>query len=176
MATDEESLRRLMQDSLAGDARSHRQLLTAVIPVLRRYFSRRVRDGDDVEDLVQTMLIAIHEKRETYDVTRPFAPWLFAIARYKVIDHFRRTRPNVPLEDVGDLADDFDFGEGVTARLDVEAQLASLSPKQADAIRATRLEGLSVAETAARDGISESDVKISVHRGLKALAKRVIGQ
>lgn len=176
MVTDEESLRRLMQDSLAGDAFAHRQLLSALIPVLQRYFSRRVRDRDDVEDLVQTMLIAIHERRATYDVSRPFAPWLYAIARYKMIDHFRRTRAHVSLEDFGDIADEADFGEGVTARLDVDAQLATLPPKQAGAIRATRIDGLSVAEAAVRDGMSESDVKVSVHRGLKALAQRVLGK
>lgn len=176
MATDEGSLKRLMQNSLAGDARAHRQLLSSLIPLLRRYFARRVRDADDVEDLVQTMLIAVHEKRATYDVSRPFAPWLFAIAHYKMIDHFRRTRPNVSLDDFGDVKDESDFGDAVTARLDVEAQLATLSGKQAGSIRATRLEGLSVAEAAARNGMSESDVKISVHRGLKALAQRILGK
>ena len=49
-------------------------------------------------------------------------------------------------------------------------------PKQAAAVRAIRIEGLTIAEAAARDGLSQSDVKISVHRGLKVLAKRVLGQ
>ncbi len=165
-----------MQASLAGEARAHRALLVALLPVLRRYFARKVSNDADVDDLVQMTLIAVHERRDTYDPARPFGPWLFAVARYKMIDQFRRTRSHVGLDDIGEIADEYDFGEAVTARLDIEAQLATLSGKQAAAVRAIRIEGLSVAEAAARDGLSPSDVKISVHRGLKALAKRVLGQ
>lgn len=165
-----------MQASLTGDARAHRALLVALLPVLRRYFARKVSNDADVDDLVQMTLIAVHERRDTYDPARPFSPWLFAVARYKMVDQFRRTRSHVGLDDIGEIADEHDFGEAVTARLDVEAQLATLTAKQAAAVRATRIEGLSVAEAAERDGISQSDVKISVHRGLKALAKRVLGQ
>jgi len=165
-----------MQASLAGDARAHRALLLALLPVLHRYFSRKVSNNADVDDLVQITLIAVNERRDTYDPKRPFSPWLFAIARYKMVDQFRRTRSHVRLDDIGEIADERNFGEAVTARLDVEAQLARLSAKQAAAVRATRIEGLSVAEVAERDGISQSNVKISVHRGLKALAKRVFGQ
>ena len=175
MATDETALRTLMQASLAGDARAHRRLLAALIPVLRRYFSRRIASAEDVEDLVQTTLIAVHTRRETYDPARAFAPWLYAIARYKMIDLFRRSRSSISLDDIEDIAEPHDFGERVTARIDIDANLATLSTKQSQAIRSTRLEGLSVAEAAARDGISESDVKISVHRGLKALTKRILG-
>ena len=86
-----------------------------------------------------------------------------------------RSRSSISLDDIGDIAEPHDFGERVTARIDIDANLATLSTKQSQAIRSTRLEGLSVAEAAARDGISESDVKISVHRGLKALTKRILG-
>lgn len=165
-----------MQASLTGESRAHRALLVALLPVLRRYFARKVSNDADVEDLVQMTLIAVHERGDTYDPARPFGPWLFAIARYKMVDQFRRTRSYVGLDDISEIADEHDFGEAVTARLDVEAQLATLSSKQAAAVRAIRIEGLSVAEAAARDGLSQSDVKISVHRGLKALAKRVLGQ
>ena len=165
-----------MQASLSGDARAHRALLVALLPILKHYFSRKVSNGADVDDLVQMTLIAVHDRRDTYDPARPFGPWLFAVARYKMIDQFRRTRTHVGLDDIGEIADEHDFGEAVTARLDVEAQLETLSSKQAAAVRAIRIEGLTIAEAAARDGLSQSDVKISVHRGLKALAKRVLGQ
>ena len=176
MATDEAQLRTLMQASLDGNAAAHRALLSALVPVLRRYLSRRVVSAADVEDLVQDVLIAVHTRRASYDRDRPFGPWLFAIARYRMIDHFRRARHDVALDDLGDLLGDGGFEDAVSARLDVDAALATLSPKQAATIRATKVEGLSVAETAARDGLSEADVKVSVHRGLKALASRLRGE
>lgn len=174
MASDEAALQSLMLASLAGDARAHRALLTALLPVLRRYFARKGVNDADIDDLVQMTLIAVHERGDTYDPGKPFAPWIYAIARYKMIDQFRRTRKHIGLDDIGELADACDFSEALTARLDIDAQLTRLPGKQAAAVRAIRIEQLSVAETAAREGLSPSDVKISVHRGLKALAKRML--
>jgi len=177
MQRNEQTLRALMQASLAGDAVAHGALLQGLLPVLRSYFSRRLSGRTDlVEDLVQEVLIAVHEKRATYDVARPFGAWLFAIARYKMIDHFRRGGSREfsldGLEDVAAPTDEFDASD---ARIDLNALLATLSPKQAEAIRSTHLEGLSVAETAERQKMTVSDVKVSVHRGLRALAAKIRG-
>lgn len=174
MASDEAALQSLMLASLAGDARAHRALLTALLPVLQRYFAWKGVSDADIDDLVQMTLIAVHERGDTYDPGKPFAPWVYAIARYKMIDQFRRSRKHIGLDDIGELADESDFREAIQARLDIDAQLARLPDKQAAAVRAIRIEQLSVAETAAREGLSPSDVKISVHRGLKALAKRIL--
>jgi RNA polymerase sigma-70 factor (ECF subfamily) len=46
--------------------------------------------ADEVEDLVQEALLAIHNNRHTYDVQRPLTTWCFAIAKYKLIDLLRR--------------------------------------------------------------------------------------
>jgi RNA polymerase sigma factor (sigma-70 family) len=166
-----------MQASLDGDAAATHALLSALVPVLRRYYARRMASAADLEDLMQETLIAVHSRRASYDRTRAFGPWLFAVARYKMIDHFRRSRHDVALDDVselwGDLLGDDGFEDAVSARLDIDAALLTLPPKQAATIRATKIEGLSIAEAASRDRISEADVKVSVHRGLKALAKRL---
>ena len=171
MRSDEANLRHLMTGSLNGDAVAHGTLLRALLPVLRGYFVRRIGAASDVEDLVQETLIAVHTKRASYDPTRPFGPWLFAVARYKMIDSMRRTRLHVALDGLEEMLGDDGFEDAVGAKLDVDAMLTTLSPKQAATIRDTRIEGLSTAEAAARRGISESDVKVSVHRGLKALGE-----
>lgn len=175
MVSDEASFRQLMLASLDGDVRASRALLAGLVPVLRGYFARRLGKGADIEDMVQETLIAVHTRRASYDPTRPFAPWLFAVARYKMIDQLRRARTHVALDDIGEVGGEDDFAGAVMARLDVEAGLATLSPKQAAVIRATHLEGASVAEVAAREGLSPSDVKVSVHRGIKAMSKRIFG-
>lgn len=175
MANEEASFRRLMLASLDNDARASRVLLAGLAPVLRGYFARRVRSDADIEDMVQETLIAVHTRRTSYDPARPFAPWLFAIARYKMIDHHRRTRTFVSLDEIAEIGGDDDFSSPLMARLDVDAGLAALSTKQAAVIRATRIEGASVADVAAREGLSESDVKVSVHRGIKAMTKRIFG-
>ena len=176
MRADEGQLRQWMIDGLHGDAGAHASLLAALVPVLRGFYRRRMAAGaDDIEDLVQETLIAVHTRRATYDRDRAFTAWLFAIARYKMIDQYRRHRRTVPIEGLEDMLVGEGFEEASIARLDVTDLLATLPAKQARAIRATRIDGLSVAETAQAAGIGESDVKVSVHRGLKALAARIAG-
>ena len=166
-----------MCDGLDGDSGAHEALLTALVPMLRSFFGRRLRGADDdVEDLVQEALIAIHTRRVTYDRARPFTAWAYAIARHKMIDHFRRTRQHVPFELLEDILVAEGFEASSSARMDVDRLLEELPPKQARAIRDTKIQGLSVAEAADGADISESDVKVSVHRGLKALSARIRGR
>jgi RNA polymerase sigma-70 factor (ECF subfamily) len=175
--TNEEQLRAMMVDGLDGDAAAHAALLGALVPILRSFYRRRIRDGDeDIEDLVQETLIAVHVRRGTYDRDQAFTAWLFAIARYKMIDHFRRRRRLRTIDGVEELLVAEDFEEASSARVDVRRLLDGLPAKQAKAIRETKIDDLSVAEAAKSARIGESDVKVSVHRGLKALAARIRGE
>lgn len=177
MRASEDQLRTWMVGGLKGNAASHAALLAALVPLLQSFYRRRMANAaEDVEDLVQETLIAVHTRRATYDPDRPFSVWLFAIARYKMIDHFRRRRQSCAIEDVEDILVSEGFEEASLARMDMQRLLGSLPSKQANAIRDTRIDGLSIAEAAENAGIGESDVKVSVHRGLKALAARVRGQ
>jgi RNA polymerase sigma-70 factor (ECF subfamily) len=176
MRPGEDQLKGWMTGGLDGDAASHALLLGALVPLLRHFYRRRIHDETEIEDLVQETLIAVHTRRASYDRERPFTPWLFSIARYKMIDHFRRLRATDPIEDLSDLLGVEGFEEASNASIDIEKLLDMLPPKQARAIRHTRIDGLSVAEAAAADHLGESDVKVSVHRGLKALAAKLWGE
>jgi RNA polymerase sigma-70 factor (ECF subfamily) len=176
MRADEGQLRTWMIGGLDGDAAAHESLLRALVPLLRAFYRRRMVCGqDDIEDMVQETLIAVHTRRATWDRDRAFTAWLFSIARYKMIDQFRRTRRTVPIEGLEDILIAEGFEAASNARIDIDGLLGTLPPKQARAIRATRIHGASVAEAALADGIGESDVKVSVHRGLKALGARIRG-
>lgn len=173
MRTGPTLLETLMRGSLAGDAKAHRAMLIALAPILRAYFTRLSVAPFDAEDLVQETLIAIHSRRASYDPARPLAPWFYAIARYKLIDAVRRRKATVPIDGLEEMLGDEGFEASLGAELDVATLLATLPAKQAAAIRHTRIEGLSTSEAAERGGISESDVKVSVHRGLKALGAKL---
>src|SRR5271156_1944044 len=95
-----------MMRGLAGNAAAHAELLTHMSRYLRGYFGRRLGAGAaELEDLVQDTLLTIHLKRETYDPNQPFTPWAYMLARYKLLDHFRKigARKTVPIEDAGEL-------------------------------------------------------------------------
>lgn len=168
----EQRLKPLMLLGLTGDGSAQRKLLEECAQRLREYFGRRLPGREsDVEDLVQDALIAIHERRASYDVRRPFTVWLHAIARYKLADLLRAQsrRRSVPLTDavaLGDLdAEPFEF----CVASDVDRLLDTLPEAQRDVVRLTKLEGLSVAEAADRTGFSKSNVKVLSHRGMKAM-------
>lgn len=174
MRANEVELKAMMIEGLAGNAKVHAALLSALVPILRRFYFRYVRTGsDDVEDLVQETLIAIHTKRATYERTRPFTTWMFAIARYKMIDHFRRNGRFCSINSLEEILVSEGFETASSARMDVERLLETLPAKQASAIRRTKLEGFTISEAATLDGIGESDTKVSIHRGIKALAAKI---
>jgi RNA polymerase sigma-70 factor (ECF subfamily) len=164
----------LMVAAQSGNGGAYRRLLSEVRIWLVRYFARRLPPSL-VDDAAQDTLIAIHEKRHTYDPSRPFRPWLTAIARYKWIDRLRAMgrQATEPLPD--DIAQP-DHESAVTSATVLRQLLAELKPPQAEAIRLVKIEGLSVEETSARTGQSASLVKVNIHRGLARLAAIVQGQ
>lgn len=175
MQTVEARFRALMTRAQAGDGGAYRALLSALTPHLRAYLGRRLAaDPAEVEDVVQETVLAIHLKRDSYDPAHAFTPWVHAVARHKLIDALRRRkiRPGAEMEDAEDLWAT-SAHEGAMARRDLGRLLGTLPGKQADALRLTKLDGLSVEEAAQRTGMSTTAVKVSVHRGLKTLTARL---
>jgi RNA polymerase sigma-70 factor, ECF subfamily len=174
--TKETALRALMIAGLDGDAAAYRALLSGLSGHLRGYYRNKlVRAGrgiEEAEDLVQESLMAVHTRRHTYDPTQLLTPWVYAIARYKLIDHLRQSQSklaNVPIEDASEIMAT-DRGPATESSLDLNKLLAKLPDKFRLAIQYVKIEGLSVVEAAALCGISESAIKINVHRGLKELS------
>ena len=94
-----------MLAGLAGEAEPYRRLLDELSRLLRAFYGRRCPPGLDAEDLVQETLIAVHTRRATYDPAQPLTAWVYAIARYKLIDALRRARAHLraPAEDADAL-------------------------------------------------------------------------
>lgn len=173
----EPHLHQLFLLGCGGDADAYRVWLAGAATLLRGYLRRRLqRWPDDVEDLVQECLLALHNQRASYDPGVPLTAWMHAIARYKLIDWLRRhARQEALLEplDDADLFASGDDHEAGMVRRDLARLLDDLPDKQRTAIVLTKLEGLSVREAAGAMAVSEADVKVSVHRGLKGLAAKM---
>lgn len=175
----EDQVRPAWLSAQAGDELAYRQALALIAGRLRAYFSRRAAgSSDDVEDLVQETLLALHLQRGTYDPGVPVTAWVYGIARHKLVDLWRRHgRREQLFESFDDLSEALhpaihdEFG----VHRDLGLLLGSLPAAQRQAIVDTKLEGLSVAEAASRSGTSESLVKVNVHRGLKRLARMIRG-
>jgi RNA polymerase sigma-70 factor, ECF subfamily len=178
----ETTLRDLMIKSQDGDKASYTMLLTKMSDPLRSFVKRsmgRMGLGADsaYEDVLQEVLLAIHLKRANYDPTQLFTPWMYAIARYKVIDYLRRKsndqwRNLVPIED-SILEMDLLTEGPEHKKIDVETAMSTLSEKQQKLLRMIKVEGCSIQEAASQTGLSASDIKVTVHRALKILRKEI---
>ncbi len=164
----------LMRAGLAGDEAAYRALLgelaRALRGTVRGALARTGRGGSDVEDIVQETLLAVHLKRGTWNTALPFAPWVLAVARYKVIDAIRRQgfRSHVSLDDlVVEIAAPSD---DTSDTRDAERLILQLGERSQRIVRMISLEGRSVAEVAGVLGMNEVAVRVSLHRALKQLA------
>ena len=173
----EERLRRLFLAGLGGDAAAYRAFLDQLSCHLRGVLRKRLYQMQDhVEDVVQETLLAVHNGRHTYRADQPLTAWIHAIARYKLMDFFRaRARHEALTEPLDDTLEIFATSdeEPADARRDVGRLLEHLPERQRLPIVHVKLQGLSVAQTAALTGMSESAIKVGVHRGLKALAAKM---
>jgi RNA polymerase sigma-70 factor, ECF subfamily len=173
----EERLRSLMLQGFSGDAAAYRMFLDELTTHLRSYLRRRLGGlPDEVEDLLQELLLAVHNKRHTYDPKQPLTAWVRAIARYKLVDLLRRRSRGDVLTDPFDQEDQVfatTANDAAEAQYDVAKLLQGLPDRQRLPILYVKTEGASVTDTAIRIGMSQSSVKVGIHRGFKALAERI---
>lgn len=175
----EAALRPLWLRAQAGDDAAYRDALGRIAVRLRAYLRRRMQSlPDDVEDLVQETLLALHLQRGTWEPATPVSAWVVAIARHKLVDLWRRRGRQDALHQPLDEVDEAELtaapAEG-DARRDLAVLLESLPEAQRRAILLTKVQGLSVTEAAKRTGATPSAIKVQVHRGLKRLAALVRG-
>lgn len=170
---DERALADLLRAAMAGDERAYARFLDRVSVLVRAYARRKISHGGvDPDDVVQETLLAIHLKRHTWMTDAAVLPWIYAIARFKLIDAFRRRGRRVEI-DVEDIAESHAQPEAETvSERDISRALEGLAPGQRSVVSAISVEGSSIEETARRFGMNETAVRVALHRGLAAIARR----
>ncbi len=174
-AAEEARAAALMQAAQGGDQTAYAHLLATLTSVARRFVRHRAGAATWIDDAVQETLISVHRARHTWDGSRPFAPWFYAIASHRIVDVYRRERRvrlredgtdqlefPAPQPDTASVTDDVDMNA-------VHAALASLPARQRDIVEGLKLREETVKSLAARHGMSESAVKVMAHRGYKRL-------
>ncbi|HTY56276.1 MAG TPA: RNA polymerase sigma factor [Candidatus Binataceae bacterium] len=165
----------LMERAQQGDRDAFHTLFNDVGPLINRFVTRRIREPNEVEDVCQEILLAVYQSRHTFQPTRPLEPWLFAIAHNVCADHNQRHWARVsrqkPIDDLPDSPSEGEAAVGV----DLRRALGRLSPSQLQALRLTKIEGLSLAEVSEKTGDSVGSLKVRVHRAYELL-KKVVSQ
>ncbi len=188
-AENEERWRRSMVAAQSGDAEVYRTLLEELVPVIRRQVRAKLAHAM-AEDVVQNALLSIHRARHTYRPERPFGPWMRAIVRNATIDALREMKRRGDRE-VGvespDWLPDPSGASGGPPPVQRALERRELSPElsealeqlpaaQREAVVLIQVEGLSVAEAAARAGVTAGALKVRAHRGYRALRARLEGK
>lgn len=178
--TDQESRwAELMRAANRGDSGSYGRLLHELAPMLRgvvgRAFGRAGLGSEDVEDVVQETLLALHLKRHTWDERRRLFPWVHAIAHNKLVDNLRRRgrRTYVRIDDIAETLAGPEPPE-MNPQMngaDAERMISGLKGRQRDIVLAISIEGASTRDVARRLDMSEGAVRVALHRALKTLAK-----
>ncbi len=181
MASEGEDWAEWMAAGCAGDEAAYRKLLAALTlrlrPFIRRNLSSAGLSTQDVEDVVQETLIAVHLKRHTWRTDAPFLPWLNAIVRYKIIDALRRrgSRQFVPIDALSEtLAIEDD--EPALSQRDLMKMASSLPERQKAVLMAIIVEGETASEAATRLDMTEGAVRVTLHRALGKLAREFGGR
>jgi RNA polymerase sigma-70 factor (ECF subfamily) len=177
MTDQNDNLEELMRKSLTGDQRAYAALLHETTRLLRPFLSKRLSFASEVDDLMQEILISIHKARHTYDGNRPYKPWVYAIAKFRLQDHLR-----VHYADQLRHALDFDeleenllepVTESVMSYESISGEVEKLPEKQAIILQLIHQEGYTAKEVAEKIGMTESAVKVAAHRAYKVLRKKL---
>jgi len=172
-----EPLEALMKQAINGDKRAYAVLLQETSRFLRPFLAKRLNMAAELDDLMQEILISIHKARHTYDGERPFKPWAYAIARYRLQDHLRlhysdQLRQAIDLSDVENSLPDPVTKSAVTYE-SIRGEIRALPQKQAAILKMMHQEGYTAKEVAKKIGMKESAVKVAAYRAYKILRNKL---
>ncbi len=157
-----------------GDKGSYRKLLIECERRLRPFFKASLPDHI-VDDAIQETLISIHKSLFTYDTTRPFGPWILAIARYKLKDQLRIIYKKRDYESLDPLAYERVSFIPKDIKLVLDSLLKNLTHREAKIIYNLKIFKQSVHKISLELNMHPSTVKVTAYRAIEKLKKKYIG-
>lgn len=167
----------MMKQALSGDQKAYAHLLRETSSFLRPFLSKRLSFNNEVDDLLQEILISIHKARHTYDGQRPYKPWVYAIARFRLNDHLRshysdQLRQAIDFDEIEESLPHH-VTENAINYESISWQVEKLPEKQASILRLMHQEGLTAKEVAEKMDMKVSAVKVAAHRAYKILRNKL---
>jgi RNA polymerase sigma-70 factor (ECF subfamily) len=167
----------LMKLALHGDQRAYADLLQETSRLLRPFLAKRLNFINEVDDVLQEILISIHKARHTYDGNRPYKPWVYAIAKFRLQDYLRthyldHLRQAVDLDDMEESLSE-NVTETAISYESISGEVQKLPEKQATILQLMHQEGYTAKEVAEKLGMKESAVKVAAHRAYKILRSKL---
>ncbi len=171
MTTIPPDIAALVERAQRGDRDSVAEIFELLHERIFRFFAFRTSERETAEDLTQTTFLEMIRALPRYKVQTDakFTTWLFQIARFRLIDHYRRSGRTVPLDDVPEPVDADDEPADPHDADAVRSALAQLPEKYQTVLHLRYREDLTTAEIAAAMRTSALNVRVLQHRALNAL-------
>jgi len=147
---------------------------------LFRYLLRLVGDEAVAEDTFQQAWVQVAERISRYDGTRPFAPWLFTVARNLALDHLRRRQPesleevDEPAAPAGSEGDPLAHAVARERSARLEDAVGGLAPLDREVLSLRFEEDLALPQLAQTLGVPVPTAKARLYRALARLRERML--
>jgi RNA polymerase sigma-70 factor, ECF subfamily len=153
-----------------------------VEPVLTAFAVRAVRHRALAQDLVQETYLAAIESRDSFQGRSTLRTWMVGILVRKIVDHFRRNKREVLVDEVPELAAPTRFAtqpyvapdrklDDKTAMGVIDRALPGLSELERMAVLACDVEQLDRDEACNALGVQPTHLRVLLHRGRHKLRK-----
>lgn len=159
-----------------GDEEAYNELVSRHLAPIHRYVLSRCGNGHDAADICQEVFLEVCVKISNFNPEFPFTAWLFTIARRKVVDKFRKTRPLEEFDAQRHSETEFRQPSSVLEERESAVELWEkvfrlLPETQATALWLRVQDQKSVQEIAASMNQSESNVKVLLFRARQRLSQ-----
>lgn len=162
----------------AGDKAAYHKLLGWLLEHTKKQIQWGIKQYKNfprecVDDICQDVLITFHQTHQTFDTSRSLVPWVNSIIKFKTIDFLRKKDFRVQMAGI-----DVDLFQEIWAITEAEEQFEpqelsklfeKLNPKEKEILTLAKVEGCSIREIAQKLNLSDSNVKVQIHRALKKL-------
>jgi RNA polymerase sigma-70 factor, ECF subfamily len=142
---------RLIQAAAEGDTQAFRLLYEEHVEQVIHHVGRLLGPRADVEDAVQEVFVRVHRSLDQYRGDCKFSTWLYRVTRNVAIDHLRRQKKTISLDDWRPLRATGEDWRRLEARDQLRglyAALERLPPEYREAFVLYEVEGCKLREIA----------------------------
>lgn len=158
---------RLVERISSGDERAFGELYKLYAPMVHGIILARV-PYEEVDDIAQEVFLSAYKNLKMLRDADAVGPWLGSIARNRVVEFYRRSRPTE------ELTDHFTSADTPHAEAnEIMAAIHSLPVAYAETLVLRLVEGMTGPEIATRTGLTPESVRVNLHRGMKLLRQKL---
>ena len=172
MNLSEKEIQNLILQAQKEDQSSYAQIYNLFFERVYKFIYFRTKHKEEAEDLTSLIFLKVWQNLKKYkpQKTAKFSTWLFQIARFTLIDYYRRSKPMTDLAEVENFIG-AEFNQAEQEIIEVKKYLRKLPEEWQNIISLRYFEGQDYSQIAKITGKTAIGVRVIVHRGIKRLAK-----